>query len=101
MYSVITSIQALCSFETSWVVEFTLRVDRKNVPKDVKELKEALGGRKVLCGTGYYLRSGDLVYVCWRESQPVLAISASYPGHQSDTKVTRKVGSSASIAAQQ
>ena len=72
----------------------TLRVDRKDVPKDVKELKEALGGRKVPRGTGYYLRDGDLVYVCWRDSRPVLALSVPYPGHQSDTKVTRKVGSS-------
>ena len=31
----------------------TLRVDRKDVPKDVKELKEALGGRKVVLATTY------------------------------------------------
>lgn len=43
----------------------TLRVDREDVPKGVKKLKEALGGRKVPRGTGYYLRTGDLVYVCW------------------------------------
>jgi hypothetical protein len=77
----------------------TLRADRKDVPKDVKELKEALGGRKVPRGTGYYLRTGDIVYVCWRDSRPVLALSASFPGHQSNTKVTRKVGSSASAHA--
>ena len=79
----------------------TLKVDRKDVPKDVKELKEALGGKKVPHGTGYYLRDGDLVDVCWRDNKPVLALSVSYPGHQSDTKVTRKVGSSASTAAWQ
>ena len=68
----------------------TLRVDRKDVPEDVKTLKVALTGSKVVCGTGYYLREGD-VYTCWRDSCPVLAMSVAYPGHASDTKVTRRI----------
>ena len=79
----------------------TLRADRKDVQEVIKELKGTLGGRKVPRGAGCYLRDEDLVFTCWRDSRPVLALSVSYPEHQSDTKVTRKVGSSVSTMVQQ
>ena len=66
-------------------------VDRKDIPEDVKTLKVALTGSKVVRGTCYYLREGDIVYTCWRDSCPVLAMSVAYPGHASDTKVTRRI----------
>jgi len=66
-------------------------VDRKDVPEDIETLKVALTGSKVVCGTGYYLREGDIVYTCWTDSRPVLAMSVAYPGHASDTKVTRRI----------
>lgn len=66
-------------------------MDQKDVPEDIKTLKEALTESKVVRGTDYYIRQGEIVYTCWRDSRPVLAMSVSYPGHKLETQVTRRM----------
>ena len=47
----------------------TFRIDRKDVPEEVKNLKEVISGRNVERGTGYYihLHKSNVVYTCWRD----------------------------------
>ena len=59
----------------------TLRIDRKGVPDIVKQLQKALSERNVPCGHGYYIPTGSLVYVCWRDKRTVTAMSVVLPGH--------------------
>ena len=69
----------------------TFRADRKDIPVDVKALKEVLSGRNVQRGTGYYIRPHDscVVYTCWHDTRPVCVMSTAFPGH-GDNMVTRK-----------
>lgn len=69
----------------------TFRPDRKDVPVDVKALKEVLSGKKAQRGTGYYIQPRDscLVYTCWRDTRPVCVMSTAFPGHGGNM-VTRK-----------
>ena len=69
----------------------TFRADRKDIPGDVKALKEVLSGRNVQRGTGYYIQPHDscVVYTCWRDTRLVCVMSTAFPGHGGNM-VTRK-----------
>ena len=78
----------------------TLRVNRKNVPTEVKELQAVLKGKHVPRGSGYYIRpaGSSNVYVCWRDSDCVTLMSNAYPGHEDGTVKRRgKDGTGASV----
>ena len=66
------------------------RLTQQNIPTEIAALKEALNP-KAERGTGYYLRSGKFVYVCWKDSRVVLVVSIAYPGHASEKNTSRTV----------
>ena len=71
----------------------TLRVNRRGIPTEVKELKSSLEkGKNAPRGTGYYLceEGSQVVYVCWQDRRCVLLASTAYPGHSEGT-VARKL----------
>ena len=63
----------------------TLRVNRRGVPESVAQLKTVLSRSDVPRGTGYYIRDGEDVYVCWRDNSVVCVMSNCYPGHSQGT----------------
>lgn len=71
-----------------------MRVSRKGIPDSVKALKAVLDRKDVPRGVGYYVREpgSPFVYVCWRDSHTVLALSTALPGH-SESVVTRRIKS--------
>ena len=69
----------------------TFRLTWQNIPTEMAALKEALNPKAVERGTGYYLRSGKFVYMCWKDSRVVLVMSTAYPGHASEKHASRTV----------
>jgi hypothetical protein len=63
----------------------TLRVTRAGVPESVKQLVSIMKRRDVPRGTGYYVRSSSIVYICWRDNDCVTVASNSFPGHEDGT----------------
>ena len=51
------------------------------MPKTVVQLQKALKRADVPRGTGYYIRSKEDVYVCWRDNSCVCLMSNEFPGH--------------------
>ena len=70
----------------------TVNSNRRGIPSNVKELKEAMGKRDVIRGSGFWVRapSSRVSYCCWKDSKPVLVMSTCYPGHSNGT-VKRRV----------
>ena len=70
----------------------TLRTDRKEVPKQIQQMKMALNKSDVSRGNGFYWREKDskVVYCGWRDSKCVVMLSCAHPGHTEGT-VRRRV----------
>ena len=67
----------------------TLRINRKDIPESVLQLHKAMKRSDVPRGTGYYVRDGQEVYTCWKDSGCVTLLSNSYPGHKDGTTMRR------------
>ena len=67
----------------------TLRINRKDIPESVLQLHKAMKRSDVPHGTGYYVRDGQEVYTCWKDSGCVTLLSNSYPGHKDGTTMRR------------
>ena len=62
----------------------TLRTNRRGIPESVLQLHTAMTRSDVPRGTGYYIRVGEEVYICWKDSSCV-TLSNNYPGHTDGT----------------
>lgn len=71
----------------------TFRADRRDIPDEVKNLKEEISGCNIEHGTGYYIHfeESPVVYTCWRDTRPVCVMSTAYPGHFENTVLCKKV----------
>ena len=75
----------------------TVSINRRELPSDVKGLKEAMGRRDITRGSGYWVKEpySEVSYCCWKDSKPVLVMSTCYPGHShSRRRVKESTGNS-------